>query len=339
VQLGWGVLVLMRPSRPLLALGAMVQLDVIALWAVTRTVGLPFGPDKGQPEAVAFVDVFCSVLELITVLAAVVVLAPKLANATWRRPFHIGTTAAAVALVVVGTTAALTPGLEGAHAHGGSATHTDVLGHTHVTPTASGDIPKGWVAGCLHHHDVGHASGACTNDTVQPWQRQAAEQLVSQTTSRIKRKYPTLQAAEKAGYVPLNITGDVVHVGNPTFQTDGRILDPDRVESLVYLTLPNNRSLLMGAMYIVDPPMVDGPLIGGALTSWHVHTNLCVSADGLTAFNPGPNNTCQPGASIRPTAQMLHVWAVNYPGGPFADLDAKSVLTVLKNETAPHAGH
>jgi hypothetical protein len=73
-------------------------------------------------------------------------------------------------------------------------------------------------------------------------------------------------------------------------------------------------------MFIAEPTAPQGPLIGGALTSWHVHTNLCVDDARGTALDAGPHSTCPPGSSIKPTAQMLHVWTRPYPGGPFADL-------------------
>src|SRR5688500_5166197 len=46
-QLVWAALVVARPRRWVLTLGALVNLVVIAVWAVSRTSGLPFGVTEG----------------------------------------------------------------------------------------------------------------------------------------------------------------------------------------------------------------------------------------------------------------------------------------------------
>src|SRR5580704_15977568 len=43
-QLGWAALVLLRPSRGALILGASANAAFVALWIVSRTVGVPIGP-------------------------------------------------------------------------------------------------------------------------------------------------------------------------------------------------------------------------------------------------------------------------------------------------------
>lgn len=58
-----------RAPRPwLLRLGIAGNLAVIALWAVTRTVGIPvFGPHAGEVEAVGSVDVITKAAEVALV--------------------------------------------------------------------------------------------------------------------------------------------------------------------------------------------------------------------------------------------------------------------------------
>src|SRR4051794_31118030 len=51
-QCTWGALVYRGADRRLLVAGAWGSAAVAALWLVTRTVGLPFGPHAGSPEAV-----------------------------------------------------------------------------------------------------------------------------------------------------------------------------------------------------------------------------------------------------------------------------------------------
>lgn len=69
LQLGWAVLVVLRPSRALLAAGSLGNLAVVALWATTRTVGLPFGLLPG-PEEIGLWDVLATGAEVVLVTAA-----------------------------------------------------------------------------------------------------------------------------------------------------------------------------------------------------------------------------------------------------------------------------
>lgn len=63
-QLAWAVAVVARPQPWLLAAGALGNLAVVALWGVTRAVGIPFGIAAGQREAIGVIDASCSLLEL-----------------------------------------------------------------------------------------------------------------------------------------------------------------------------------------------------------------------------------------------------------------------------------
>ncbi len=73
-ELVWAAAVWARAEGWLIALGVVANVAIIALWAVTRTVGLPFGPDPGVAEPVGVADIVCCVGELGTVAAAAVAL-------------------------------------------------------------------------------------------------------------------------------------------------------------------------------------------------------------------------------------------------------------------------
>lgn len=70
LQLLWAALVLQRPRHPALVLGAAVNAIFIGLWAVTRTVGLPFGL-LPEAEPVGPWDLFTVVSEIAIVTACV----------------------------------------------------------------------------------------------------------------------------------------------------------------------------------------------------------------------------------------------------------------------------
>jgi hypothetical protein len=61
---------LFGPSRRVWQAALALSLATVAVWAWSRTAGLPFGPDPWTPEAVGRADVAASVLELATAAAA-----------------------------------------------------------------------------------------------------------------------------------------------------------------------------------------------------------------------------------------------------------------------------
>ncbi|QIG44842.1 hypothetical protein G5V58_20510 [Nocardioides anomalus] len=73
LQLLWAGAVAVHVSRPLLLAGVVGNLAVVALWLVTRTLGLPFGL-LPEPEAVGPWDVACAAWEIAVAVAAVALL-------------------------------------------------------------------------------------------------------------------------------------------------------------------------------------------------------------------------------------------------------------------------
>ena len=68
-ELVWAALVYTGRDRAVLLIGLLVNLAVLVLWAVTRTTGLPFGPEPGKAEAVGISDLLGGAAEAMTVLA------------------------------------------------------------------------------------------------------------------------------------------------------------------------------------------------------------------------------------------------------------------------------
>jgi hypothetical protein len=174
-------------------------------------------------------------------------------------------------------------------------------------------------------HDHDHVARAQAGVIMRPVadshpsaaQLQAAAQLATATRTAMAR-YANLNAALAAGYaLPRAGTGPDVHLENKAYKSDGRVLDPERPEMLVY-AIDGGRATLLGVVFVMERAGLAAPAPGGSVTRWHAH-NLC-----LTALPPGfgivsPFGSC-PALSVNVTTpEMMHVWIVDNPGGPFAD--------------------
>ncbi|WP_235892469.1 hypothetical protein [Mycolicibacterium hodleri] len=69
-QLIWARLVLAQTTTSVLAAGIMLNVGAIALWALSRTSGAPFGPHAGEPELVRAADLCAVLLQIYVVMAA-----------------------------------------------------------------------------------------------------------------------------------------------------------------------------------------------------------------------------------------------------------------------------
>jgi hypothetical protein len=80
-QLGWAVAALALDRPPLLRTVVVGSVGVVALWVVTRTVGLPFGPEPWDAEAAGRADVLCTLLEVaVAALLLVAARSPRSAS-------------------------------------------------------------------------------------------------------------------------------------------------------------------------------------------------------------------------------------------------------------------
>jgi hypothetical protein len=159
-------------------------------------------------------------------------------------------------------------------------------------------------------------------------QQARAEDLVY-ITRTVLPKFSTVEIAMANGFTSIqdSSTG-VEHYVNWSYINDEHELDPNYPESLVFKVGPNGQRTLASAMYMLgDSYTLDSvPDVGGSLTQWHIHNNLCYSQDpfvhgstrvvGVTSEN-GP---CSFGIKLNPNP-MIHVWLQPHPCGPFAALE------------------
>lgn len=107
----FAVLVVERPSPLVYLAGAFGNAGIIALWIVSRTAGLPLGPDPGEAEAVGTADVVSTVLEVVIVTGCVALLL---------RPLRVGIRRPRLAALLITAGAVTTIALvsvTGTHAH------------------------------------------------------------------------------------------------------------------------------------------------------------------------------------------------------------------------------
>ncbi len=127
VQVAWAVAALCLPRAPFRRLFSVFTLGLVLTWVVSRTAGLPFGPDAGAAEPVGVSDGLAALLE-IGVLAALVLSRWRgWARDLVRDPAHGRHAAAVVALLFAGalgvsalTVPALAASDAGEHAHHGT---------------------------------------------------------------------------------------------------------------------------------------------------------------------------------------------------------------------------
>ena len=313
-QLIWAAIVMWRPSRLWLWLGVAGNAVVVAVYVASRTAGLPIGPDVGNPEPVGGLDVVSVVLEVALIAGCVALLwRPSLTARPVRRFGTLGTAAslaAVPAFVVAVTAAVMTPALAGPEGPTGMASK---LG-TPVAPGLQGMGDMGTTAGLPDMKMYGSTAPPTAAQVI------AAGQLIKQTGASLAR-YRSVQAAFAAGYTYVLRTNGEEHLlydgGNPAYAG----LNPQHPSSLVYaINVPHHAPILLGAMYIEDGP-TNGPQVGGSLTRWHAHLVVCDGGKPTVAgFGVQLRGVCDPATwHDRYTEQMLHVWVVPYPGGPFSD--------------------
>jgi hypothetical protein len=220
---------------------------------------------------------------------------------------------------------------------GGSSTHTTSAGVSQAAKAPTVTTPTTTRTAATKPPTLTSAIDLSGTPGVTPAEQNRAEDLIKATIIDLKR-FETPAEAYAAGYRSIGdrITGDE-HYVNWSYSNDGHILDPMRPESVVY-EYRNGVQRAVAAMYALPfgSRFTDAPDVGGALTQWHVHANLCLTnnsqqrvVSGLTSVG----GTCPPGSAKLGNTPMLHVWVVPNPCGPFAALEGVGAGQVPAGQT------
>lgn len=289
LQLAFAPLVVNRPRRWVWIAAIVVNLGAIVTWVVSRTVGLPFGPEDLRSESVGFPDTATAVIEgAIVALALVAVFVPSVVARPTRHRAALVTIATAVGTVAAVIAAVtLTPTYMAAH---------EAAGHSHSgAQVVAGDTPCELAGAAASPEQVqtdgeGHSHrGPTAQVALTKGERETLEQQQLLARAAVA-KYPTVASAEAAGY--RKTTAYVPCIG--AHYTNIRYVlsfDPANPSELLYDgTTPDSR--IVGLSYLVFHP--GGPPEGfaGANDAWHQHTSnggLCqkngvvIGAEALSA--------------------------------------------------------
>ncbi len=317
-QLGLAVLIVTRRSRSLIAGVIVVNLAVLGVWAVSRTAGIAIG-GNGNPEAWGAVDGLCAAFEVGAVVLSLVLLRQSIA----RRPLSSGVGYGAVAfigvLVIALTVWIFSPSVASGgtaadgHQHGALA----AVSHDHAHLLATVD-DKGLSALSNGHH---HAFGP-----EQPLGATTRALLTSQmnATIEVARAYPTVAAAEAAGYrragpYSPGLGAHYISYGSAgALNPDGTMTDDALHHPLAIIydgTNPDSR--VAGFMYYsIGKNRPSG--FAGPNDNWHYHESLCLkyTTTGIDApFGADKSATkaqCDSvgGIILKQTQWMVHVWSV-----------------------------
>ena len=309
LQFVWGAFVLVRPSRQLAWIGVGLNAGLVAGWFVAKTAGLWFISGLDVKEPVQFADGAAAGLAFAALVASLVV-AVRRRRGPARPMLTNFAVLAAVALAIPGMVEA------GNHVHAG---HSSIVvgsdGKAQVVAEAA--VP-------VKAYDPNLPIDLSGTPGVTPQQQARAENLVSATLYKLPQ-FADAAKAEALGFHTIGdgVTGDE-HLINWAYIDDGRVLDPDYPEALVYNTRKGGREL-EAAMFMLPPgSTLDAvPDVGGVLTQWHIHDNLCFTNDPVAprvvGLTDGSANCRAPFVKLEPVP-MIHVWITTNPCGPFAAL-------------------
>jgi hypothetical protein len=251
-----------------------------------------------------------------------------LAGRAYQSPRRAAFVVAGVGLVALASTsftlAASTGTLLGAHHHDETA-----VGDSHDHGNNPSNPANSKLPGVSHDH--GEATAITTE------QLQAAQKLVEDTRTGTQR-FEDISVAVQEGYRLLAGARDgLAHYHNQAYHADGKILDPEHPEDLIYLRFRDGTAKLVGVMYLMPSSDQPGPRIGGPLTAWHAHDNLCISPvlGRITAFTDA-NGKCPAGTVwMGKTPEMIHVWLVDNPNGVFSDdMDPAALVQLLNSQAS-----
>lgn len=345
LQIGLGVMFVVRPSRAVLRFACLANSTFIAAWIVSRISGVPFGPRAGIAEAASFVDITGVALEALLVIVAARLLMRPDHGARLGSAGRAALSIVPIGILAIATAAMVSPSALN-HAHHGVGTESaaDAAGaHGHSRDAVGAEpIDDKGLSKVMNGQGEGggHAHTAADVRLDPATQRQLDAQLAQ--TRLLVDAFPTVRSAEAAGYLrsgPFSpgLGAHYTAIALGSLNVDGKM----DVEDLAHPTLiydgiaPDSR--LAGFMYNIASMDTEHAPAGfaGPNDRWHYHTNVCITARPgggidapLGADTTATEELCDQygGFLIANTGYMLHVWVVpgySSPQGVFSNVNGK----------------
>jgi hypothetical protein len=150
-------------------------------------------------------------------------------------------------------------------------------------------------------------------------QRAAADDLLKRSRASVEEHgWLDFEKAKADGYTLLK--GDHAQYVKREYIDDDRVLDPDHPEYLMFYEGKSGQTLV-AVMFVAPGIDAEGPQIGGNLTKWHYHLwsePMCLLEGGRMMLGPPEDGVCPEGELSHRSPEMLHVWFIDHPDGPFA---------------------
>jgi hypothetical protein len=289
-QAMWAVGIVAVPSRWVLNGGLQGSLVVVAVWVVSRTWGVPLGPEAGRPEPASSLDLAATALEALIVAGCAILVRARARDTPGRLtgPGAAGAAGVATVLAVVVVTAVLP------------------APHPHQAPSSHGGS---------HHH----VSAQGEPDPAQI-------ELVRTAMNR----YQDIDVARAEGWDQEHpdtpeIGAHFARDGDEAESSDVRSgIDLAAPDLLMYSQLGRDAWQLVAVAYVVDQAGSPDPPTDIHGAAFHEHAWTCVVAgEELDEDDVGVisrdecrerHGTWSPGA-----VWMTHVWLIDNPAGVFAE--------------------
>jgi hypothetical protein len=327
-QVAWGAWALVRSNRWIALIGAVGNAAAVGGWVLAKTSSDGIGFVKGldHKESAQFADTLCAALAGVAVLIAATVAFGLFSRQRAFRPSLIG--AAAVATVVLSV-----PGMVAAGNH----SHAGGDDHPHGSESADGHDDHGTAGVPPKEFDPNLPIDLSGVPGVSLEQQARAENMLAENLLRLPQ-WSDPAVAEAAGYRSIGdaLTGDEHYIKWDLID-DEHQFDPDYPESLVYnVDRATGEKTLEAAMYMMPTgsTLDDVPDIGGDMTQFHIHDNLCFSNEEAprVAGVTESGGECPPGTQRLTPVPMMHVWILPNPCGPFAALEGVGAGQVKEGE-------
>jgi hypothetical protein len=316
-QIALGIALVVRPTRTWIRVAILANVAFVAVWLISRSVGLPDWTGDGGVEQTAAVDALCVGFEVALIIGAVTVLLAPKALERWARSALV-VVSVVVAGILVATTAVLaSPSTanhahddghdEAAHDHGASDVALGTATHTHDAAASSS---SGSASAASGHQ---HTESTITYNELPPATKAQVDEVIGTWATR----YATAADAMKDGWV--KATRSLYGIGAHYVRTN-----------IVGLSSPF--SLLQPNILLFDGEGPDAKFAGvsyivggngapkgfaGPYDSWHSHTSVCFKGGTVVSLNETGSSIwySEPeciaaGGTVIPLAsdEMLHLW-------------------------------